>query len=519
MHLRARGRGRLRKQFGRIYATYFGRLKTLPRVLLVLVLVLVVNFFTLRVNPLSLFDKSSEPPKTQSPPAEDPAQAAPVIKPAASTSNSKDHPVVHSRPAKPYGRGEATYFQKVASEGCKDPAHRDFEKDPVLILTGTIQPENVFWHEPCDVGCAHTADTGLHQAADGLMDVIPGGTSPGNRVCPYQQRILFSMESLTNYPNLKTAKSDGDYDIVATFRLDSDVPAPYFDWPGYNIFEPISEKTDEALAAAFISNCGASNGRLQWLKGLMENGVKIHSYGACLRNKQEPPSNKWRFNAKVDLARKYRFTIAFENSDEPYYVTEKPYQALIAGSVPIFMGGSNMEHFFPTRDSFIQVRDFETPKALAEHILALAANEEEYQNRLAWKTQGTTQDFRSLVADVNNVSSSCRLCIFIADQYRWNHGATTLPPLSESPHPYVNTIRTRERGKFWFSQIFLSDWTYEELILQCARAFDRPVSDVYGVTDAKPPRRMFVQTDDLSKLLKVRGAEVEVIFKFAVVKQ
>jgi glycoprotein 3-alpha-L-fucosyltransferase len=70
-----------------------------------------------------------------------------------------------------------------------------------------------------------------------------------------------------------------------TTSLSSDVPVGYFSWAEYDIMAPVPPKTEEALAAAFISNCGARNFRLQALEMLESLDIKIDSYGSCHRNR------------------------------------------------------------------------------------------------------------------------------------------------------------------------------------------------------------------------------------------
>ncbi|GMP48420.1 hypothetical protein CsSME_00015778 [Camellia sinensis var. sinensis] len=77
------------------------------------------------------------------------------------------------------------------------------------------------------------------------------------------------------------------YNIVMTTSLSSDVPVGYFSWSEYDITAPLQPKTEKALAAAFISNCGARNFRLQALEALEEADIKIDSYGSCHRNRDE----------------------------------------------------------------------------------------------------------------------------------------------------------------------------------------------------------------------------------------
>lgn len=69
-----------------------------------------------------------------------------------------------------------------------------------------------------------------------------------------------------------------------TTSLSSDVPVGYFSWAEYDIMAPPQAKTEKSLAAAFISNCGARNFRLQALEALEKAKVSIDSYGSCHRS-------------------------------------------------------------------------------------------------------------------------------------------------------------------------------------------------------------------------------------------
>lgn len=75
------------------------------------------------------------------------------------------------------------------------------------------------------------------------------------------------------------------YNIVMTTSLSSDVPVGYFSWAEYDLMAPVMPKTEKALAAAFISNCGARNFRLQALEALEKLKIPIDSYGGCHRNR------------------------------------------------------------------------------------------------------------------------------------------------------------------------------------------------------------------------------------------
>lgn len=60
-----------------------------------------------------------------------------------------------------------------------------------------------------------------------------------------------------------------------------------------------------------------------------------------------------------DLLRKYKFVLAFENSATKDYVTEKFFDALDAGAVPVVYGAPNIHDFEPGEKSIIVADDFE----------------------------------------------------------------------------------------------------------------------------------------------------------------
>merc|ERR1719233_1883354 len=80
--------------------------------------------------------------------------------------------------------------------------------------------------------------------------------------------------------------------IGGNTKLTSLVPVPYLSWHDFGIMEQtrtqeigVSAKTQEALAAAFVSNCRFAK-RNQMLIDLQQY-IRIDSYGKCARNKNE----------------------------------------------------------------------------------------------------------------------------------------------------------------------------------------------------------------------------------------
>lgn len=77
-------------------------------------------------------------------------------------------------------------------------------------------------------------------------------------------------------------------------------------------------------------------------------------------------------NSKLNLYRKYKFVIAFENAIEEDYVTEKFYDPLLAGSVPVYLGAPNIRNFQPGEHYFVDVNVFDSPKELAGFLKDLS---------------------------------------------------------------------------------------------------------------------------------------------------
>jgi alpha-1,3-fucosyltransferase len=73
----------------------------------------------------------------------------------------------------------------------------------------------------------------------------------------------------------------------------------------------------------------------------------------------------------------YKYYLAFENTWCPDYVTEKFYRSLKYNTFPIVMGGAEYERFAPP-NSYINIKDFRSPKELAEYILMLYNSDELY---------------------------------------------------------------------------------------------------------------------------------------------
>lgn len=86
-------------------------------------------------------------------------------------------------------------------------------------------------------------------------------------------------------------------------------------------------------------------------------------------------------NRKFQILQDYHFNLCFENTIAPYYCTEKIWDAIIAGCLPIYYGGkdSTIYQDFPA-NSFLDYSDFTHPGELFQYIENMTFSE--YKQRL-----------------------------------------------------------------------------------------------------------------------------------------
>jgi hypothetical protein len=185
------------------------------------------------------------------------------------------------------------------------------------------------------------------------------------------------------------------FDLSMTYRLDSDIPFLYIDrWKmSEMISSPLpveisrkrSQFRDGKASVLWVgSNCNAFNGRTAYLKELMRH-VKVDSLGGCLRNGEFPIDG----NDLIELMSQYKFYLAVENSNCKDYVTEKLYNALAAGVIPIVSGptgdGSGYSAFLPTRESALYLDEYPDPKELARVIREIDRDDQLWNDRMWYR--------------------------------------------------------------------------------------------------------------------------------------
>ncbi len=193
------------------------------------------------------------------------------------------------------------------------------------------------------------------------------------------------MESKENYGRLADPEFMRHFDLRMTYEQDADIWAPYL--PRRSIWLSIQQssipiKTESRPTALFRSAPLDRSGRNAFAFELMRYTM-VDSYGRFLNNRSLPKSDTGE-GTRLAVIGRHHFYLALENSICPDYVTEKMFDALLAGTVPIYRGAPNCREFVP-EGSFIDATLFDGPKSLADYLHDLVANPAAYAAYFAWR--------------------------------------------------------------------------------------------------------------------------------------
>ncbi|XP_048457483.1 alpha-(1,3)-fucosyltransferase 10 isoform X1 [Rhincodon typus] len=168
---------------------------------------------------------------------------------------------------------------------------------------------------------------------------------------------------------------------------------------------PLSRKNQlrEHLAPLVYvqSDCDPPSDRDSYVRELMKY-IPVDSYGACLHNKDLPSHLKDPTTMDDDglykILAQYKFILAFENAVCDDYITEKLWRSFKLGVVPVYYGSPSVADWLPSNKSAILVEGFSHPKELAEYIMHLDSNDQEYGVFLEWKWKGPKSNEKLLTA-------------------------------------------------------------------------------------------------------------------------
>jgi hypothetical protein len=176
------------------------------------------------------------------------------------------------------------------------------------------------------------------------------------------------------------------FNLTSTYNSDSQVPTPYglceIRKPEQSLFD-FSDvtKAKTRLVTWLASRCFTHSLRHEYVQELQKY-IPVDIFGRCGPNGPQP------YNETATIINSGKFYLAFENSFCKDYITEKLFQVFRARNdihtVPIVMGAGTYNVTLPPK-SYIDVRDFESPKALAEYLLELDTNDSLYMEYFQWR--------------------------------------------------------------------------------------------------------------------------------------
>ncbi len=241
---------------------------------------------------------------------------------------------------------------------------------------------------------------------------------------PTTLTMVESEESHTRFSKLFQA-SFSHFDGNSTTSPFSSVQRTYFE--GLQTVDLLPPKPFSTLirGASFVaSTCHKAEGTTKRISVMhqIQARFRVDSLGKCQHTKHIPegvslgvgatPGESLRLKQKA-IAH-YLFYLAFENSHERGYVTEKVFDALIAGVVPVYLGSSaDCKALLPHPKAAIFVDDFGGDlAALADYLAHLSANETAYEeHRSGWRAS-----FDPLQQSVLfRKSWPCRICEWAVD--------------------------------------------------------------------------------------------------------
>jgi hypothetical protein len=74
---------------------------------------------------------------------------------------------------------------------------------------------------------------------------------------------------------------------------------------------------------------------------------------------------------KLETLAGYKFSLCFENSQFPGYVSEKIFDCFFTRTIPIYLGAPDIDRFVP-RETFIDLRSFRDYRALERYLDSLS---------------------------------------------------------------------------------------------------------------------------------------------------
>ncbi|XP_061699966.1 4-galactosyl-N-acetylglucosaminide 3-alpha-L-fucosyltransferase 9-like [Syngnathoides biaculeatus] len=230
-------------------------------------------------------------------------------------------------------------------------------------------------------GCFITTNRKLYKTSDSVIihhRHIHSDLSnlPLRQRLSFQKWIWMNIESPTHSPKLTGIENL--FNLTLNYRRDADVPVPYGSVVSAKGEDNFVLPSKNKLLCWIVSDWKQNYTRVKYYDELQKH-IKVHTYGRSFKKSISQ-------HDYVSILTSCKFYLAFENSIHKDYITEKFYNPLRVGTVPVVLGPSrnNYENFIQG-DAFIHVDDFASPKELADYLLRLDKDAEMYLRYFEWR--------------------------------------------------------------------------------------------------------------------------------------
>ena len=218
------------------------------------------------------------------------------------------------------------------------------------------------------------------------------------------------------------------FNYTMTYSVHSDFYLPYgscveVKTDARNVGKKIDAivKRKTKLVAWIVSHCETTGMRENYVRDLMKH-IQVDVYGAC--GKEFCPKSSCGLKI-MDILDEYKFYLAFENTLNGEYITEKLWRSFTKGVVPIVYGGLDAYKTLLPKQSYVDVTDFKSPGALATYLLKINSDKELYQSFFSWMNNYTC-------ASVNKNKKMPAICDFLISAGQnivdltkvWDHPST-----------------------------------------------------------------------------------------------
>jgi alpha(1,3/1,4) fucosyltransferase len=213
------------------------------------------------------------------------------------------------------------------------------------------------------------------------------------KLTPRENKILIALESPLHSPENHNVKLYKRFGTILTWNKPNtdNRSIIYTPWPQKDIDSKLNlEKTNDrkeniCAVYSFFPKSGKKDlysKRQEFINNWNENypQIQIDIYGKGWESDSRFKNQYFGIaEDKLEKLKEYKYSLVFENLNSSYYVTEKIFDSLKAGCIPIYYGCSEVNHLVPEH-LFIRITDLENLTDIYQKLTQL--NGEDFNNFL-----------------------------------------------------------------------------------------------------------------------------------------